>query len=400
MKSLLVDKSPERLMAVFAGGPGAVFTDSSHLRYMDIPDSQAPPGWIRIKNRQSGICGSDLHIIFLDLDPGVHPSILPGDRVIYLGHEVVGNVVEAGPESSLKPGDRVIRRMRVGGGSCQAHGLSPCSQCSGLDYNHCERNGLPDTVGGGFSEEFYAPEKGLLKIPDRLTDDQAVLVEPAAVSLRGVLRCPPAGRQQVLVLGTGTIGFFVLQALRVVCPECDIVVVAQFDFQRELALGYGADEVWMADQDLLDKAAARTGGTVYTGFTGSRTLVGGFDIVFDCVGTADTLQLCLRLARSRGSVMLTGASLKPINLDLSPIWYNEVNLLGTASHCNSLWQGRMVGDFELAIEWMLAGKIVTDGFITHRFRLDQYREAIMAAVDKKKNSSVKVVFEFSENTSF
>jgi len=46
MKSLLVDKSPERLMAVFAGGPGAVFTDSSHLRYMDIPDSQAPPGWI------------------------------------------------------------------------------------------------------------------------------------------------------------------------------------------------------------------------------------------------------------------------------------------------------------------------------------------------------------------
>lgn len=380
-------------MTVISGGPESIFTDASHLRYLDTTLPGAPPGWVRVKNRLAGICGSDLHLIFLDIDLGVHPAIIPGAPITYLGHEMVGDVVEAGPESGFRPGDRVIRRMRVGGGSCLAHGMTPCSYCSEMQYNHCERTGLPDTVGGGFSEEFYAPGKGLLKIPDGLTDDQAVLVEPAAVSLRGVLRCPPAGKQQVLVFGTGTIGFFVLQALRVVCPECNIVVVAQYDYQRDLAYLYGADQVWMSDDDLLEKTAEKTGGRVYSGFGGNRTLVGGFDIVFDCVGIASTLQTCLRLARSRGSVMLMGAALKMINIDISPIWYNEVNLLGTVSHSNSFWRGEMIGDFDLAVQWMLEGKLITDGFITHRYRLDQYKEAILAAVNKSESKSVKVVFE-------
>lgn len=127
----------------------------------------------------------------------------------------------------------------------------------------------------------------------------------------------------------------------------------------------------------------------------NRTLVGGFDIVFDCVGIAGTLQSCLRLARSGGSVMLMGAALKMMNIDLSPVWFNEVRLLGTVSHCNSFWQGETVGDFDLAVRWMLEGKLDTDGFITHRYRLDQYREAIMAAVKKSESRSVKVVFEYS-----
>lgn len=394
MKALLLDKSPERLMAVISGGPEAVFSDKSHLRYMDIENIEKPPGWIRVKNSLAGICGSDLHLIFLDIDLGVHPSLLPGDPVIYPGHEVVGTVLETGPNSGLVPGDRVIRRMRVGGGSCLAHGLEPCRQCAAGHYNHCERTGLPDTVGGGFSEEYCIPEKGLLKIPDRLSDDQAVLVEPAAVSLRGVLRCPPAGEQQVLVMGTGTIGFFVLQALRQVCPCCHVVSVAQFEYQRELAFRYGADEVWMAGEDLLEKAASGTGGKVYTGIGGGRTLVGGFDIVYDCVGSAATLQLCLRLARSRGSVVLMGSALKMLNIDLSPVWYNEVNLVGTVSHCTSFWQGEKVGDYDLAIRWMLEGRLNTDGFITHRFELEQYKEAILAAVNKSESKSVKVVFTF------
>lgn len=394
MKSLLIDKSPDRLMAALTGGPEAIFSQSAHLRYLEIPDPPVPPGWIGVKNSLSGVCGSDLHLIYLDLDLGVHPSALPGEKVTYLGHEVVGTVIESAPGSKLKPGQRVIRRMRVGGGSCLTHGLEPCSQCREGHYNHCERTGLPDTVGGGFSDRFYSPEGGLLAIPDELSDDQAILVEPAAVSLRAALRCPPAGKQQVLVFGAGTIGFFVLQALRVICPECRIVVVAQFDYQRDLALSFGADEVWLAEEDLLEKTAAATGGRVYTGFGGNRTLVGGFDLVYDCVGNSGTLQLSLRLARSRGSVVLMGASLKPLSLDLTPVWYNEVKLIGSVSHCRSLWQGEMAGDFDLAVRWMLEGKISTEGFITHRYGLDQYREAIAAAVNKEESKSVKVVFNF------
>jgi threonine dehydrogenase-like Zn-dependent dehydrogenase len=92
--------------------------------------------------------------------------------------------------------------------------------------------------------------------------------------------------------------------------------------------------------------------------------------------------------------MLMGAALKMMNIDLSPVWFNEVNLLGTVSHCNSLWQSQLVGDFDLAVRWMLEGKLDTGGFITHRYGLDQYREAITAAVKKLESKSVKVAFEF------
>ncbi|MHB8158069.1 MAG: zinc-dependent alcohol dehydrogenase [Desulfocucumaceae bacterium] len=394
MKQLLIDKSPERVMTVLSGGRQLLFSESSYLRYLEEHSPEVPSGWIRVKNKMAGICGSDLHMIYLDVDFGVHPAILPGASISYLGHEVVGTVLEAGPESGLRQGDRVIRRMKVGGGACLTHGLEPCGPCKKGYDNHCERKGLPDSVGGGFGDEFYAPAVGLVKIPDKLTDEQAVLVEPAAVSLRGALRRPPEGKQKVLVMGAGTIGFFVIQALRLICPQCDIVAVAQYDYQRDLALRYGAGEVWMAHEDLLELSAAKTGGKVYTGLTGSRTLVGGFDMVYECVGIAETLQLCLRLAKSRGTVMLMGAGLKPLNIDFTPVWYNEVDLIGSISFAKSVWEGNLVSDFDLAIRLILEGKLETEGFITHRFSLDRYQEAIEAAVNKLESKSVKVAFQF------
>lgn len=397
MKTLLVEVSPLRYIAVKSLArlwPGVVFSPLSTLRRVEMPVCPAAAGWVRVKNRLSGICGSDLHLIFMEANLGVHPSILPGSRVKYLGHELVGNIIEAGPGCLLKPGDRVIRQMRVGGGSCMAHGLEPCDNCRHMDYNHCVRTGLPDTVGGGFGEEFFSPEGGLMVVPDSLADHQAVLVEPAACALRGVLRCPPLEGKQVLVFGTGTIGFFVIQAARAVCPDCRIVAVAQYDYQRDLALRYGADEVWLAGADLLEKTASLTAGKVYCGVGKNRTLVGGFDIVYDCVGAPATLQTSLRLTKSKGSVLLIGVTLKPMTLDLTPVWYNEVNLIGSVSHGCSIYNGERVGDYDLAIRWMLEGKLVTDGFITHRYRLEDYRKAILAAINKGVTRSVKVVFEF------
>lgn len=397
IKTLLVEASPFRYMAVKSLGklwPGVVFSRVSTLRYLDVDLPDISKGWVRVKNNLSGICGSDLHLIFMEAHLGVHPTILPGNRVKYLGHELVGEVLEAGPNSRFKPGDRVIRQMRVGGGSCLAHGLEPCRSCSALDYNHCERTGLSDTVGGGFGAELVSPEGGLLAVADQLTDEQAVLVEPAACAIRGVLRRPPAGNQDILVFGTGTIGFFVIQAVKIVCPQCRVVAIAQFEYQRDLALCYGADEVWMTDQDLFEKSASRTGGRVFCGVGKSRTLMGGFDTVFDCVGSSGSLQTCLRLAKSRGNVLLIGVSIKPMTVDLTPVWYNEVNLVGTVSHGHSFLNGDRVGDYELAIRWMLEGKLITDGFITHRFKLGDYREAIGAAVNKRSSRSVKVAFEF------
>lgn len=324
----------------------------------------------------------------------VHPSILPGNHRTFLGHELVGHVIEIGPDSTLHPGDRVIRKMRGAGGSCSTHGLELCPYCQTMDENHCERTGLPSALGGGLGEEFLIPDGGLYLIPNALSDEQAVLVEPAACALHGVLRCPPKGVQKVLVLGTGTIGFFVIQVLRAICPTCHITAVAEFPYQYELALRYGADQVWLTSEDILTHAAKTTGGTLYLGFRQSRTMTGGFDTVYDCVGNAHTLQLCLRMTRAKGNVVLIGVNLKPMTIDLTPVWYNEVNLMGTVSYGHSLWQGERISDYDRTIQWMLAGTLVTDGFITHRYPFSEYRTAITAAVNKKKSHSVKVTLSF------
>ncbi len=394
MKCLCVRADPARVALVKALGPvwrQVYFSRFAPLTMVTEPSPEPPAGWVRVRNRVAGICGSDLHLVFMAADLGVHPGILPGNRLTYLGHEVVGTVDRVGPGvTDLAPGDRVIRQ---GGWSCLALGGPLCPRCREQNYNLCERQRSEGPVGGGWGDEYTAASGAVMKVPPDLSDEQAVLVEPAACALRGVLRRPPAPDQRVLVLGMGTIGFLALQAARAAGPDCEIVAVAQFPYQAELARRYGADRVWMVGQDFLTLAADLTGGCVYRGVTGSRTMVGGFDRVYDCVGQAQTLQLALRLARSGGAVVLIGVSLQPLRLDLTPVWYNEVDLIGTVSHGYSNLYGERISDYERAVQWLQSGRLQAGGMITHRFPLTRYREAISVAVDKRRTQSVKVLFE-------
>ncbi|HOD28438.1 MAG TPA: zinc-binding dehydrogenase [Syntrophales bacterium] len=399
MKTLYVETTPARFLAVKALRglwPGVLWSRLSTLQYQEMTPPAPPAGWVHVKNHQGGICGSDLHLIFLDADLGVHPALLPGSTRKYLGHELVGHVLDAPPDSGFKPGDRVIRQMRTGGGSCLAHGLDPCGFCRAGHYHQCERTGLQDSIGGGLSDELFIPAGGLMAVPDDLADAQAVLVEPAACAIHGVLRAPPGPGESVLVYGAGTIAYFVLQVLRIVCPDCRITAIAEFPFQEDMARRCGADEVWLARDDLLARTAERTGGRVVTGRANRRTLLGGFDRIYDCVGVAATLGLSLRLARARGTVILIGVTLKPLTLDMTPVWYNEVNLMGSVSFAAEEWRGERIRDYDLAIRWMREGRLKPEGFVTHRLPLERYREAILAAVRKASSRSVKVVLEMGQ----
>lgn len=399
MWSLCVRADPARAALVKALGPlwpGVYFSRLAPLGVVEQPSPALPTGWVRVRNHTSGICGSDLHMLFFDADLGVHPVILPGNRLTYLGHEVIGTVTAVGPGvGTLRVGDRVIRQ---GGWSCLALGQEPCPRCREQDYNLCERQRSDGPVGGGWGDEYIAAAGAVMAVPPALSDDQAVLVEPAACALRGVLRRPPAPGDKVLVIGIGTIGLFALQAVRAVQPGCHIVAVAQFPYQRDLALRHGADEVWMTGQDLYANAAALTGGTVFRGRLGARSMIGGFDRVYDCVGIAGTLEQALRLTRSGGAVVLVGVSLRRMDIDLTPVWYSQVDLIGTIGHGYSGLDGERISDYDRAVRWLLAGRLRIDGFITHRFPLHLYREAIAAASDKRGARSVKVVFDIPSTT--
>jgi threonine dehydrogenase-like Zn-dependent dehydrogenase len=219
------------------------------------------------------------------------------------------------------------------------------------------------------------------------------MVEPLAVGVRTALRRLPMAGEKALVVGCGIVGLNVIQALRALAPACHITALARYGHQQRMARRLGADEV-IGNEDPYRAVARITGAHLYEGMLGNRMVLGGFDVVFDCVGTAATLQDSLRWARAGGTVVLAGVKLKPLSLDLTPVWYQEVNLIGVNSHGREQWNGRAWETFDLVIELLRQGKLTIDGLITHRFPLEKWREAI-ATAENKRSGAIKVVFDYA-----
>lgn len=400
MRTMVLDVSVPRMLLTQALGrltQAAYFLPTSPLRLMDLPDPPLPgPDWVRVRNRMCGICGSDLHQLFLDASLDVAPVVLPSHQRIYLGHEMVGEVVEAGDAAhGLSVGDRVVRWGRAD--DCRARGRDElCPACARGHRVLCESASEPrdhHPIGGGFGDGFITPASTLLRVPDHLGDEQAILIEPAAVAIHAALRRPPRAGEHALVLGCGVIGYLLIQAIRAVQPECKITALAQFPWQADLARTYGAQHVILSGTDEYAEVARLTGARLYRGRTGERMLMGGFDVVFDVVGITSTLNRSLRWVRAGGTVVLVGVNLHRMNLDVTPVWYQEVDLIGAVGHDVVSWEGVSLSTFELAMRWMGAGKINCEGLLTHRFPLAEYRRAFATAVDKRGCRSVKVAFD-------
>ncbi len=401
MKTMYLDLSIPRIIltrALARFSRAAYFAPTSCLHLAQMPDPPLPArDWVRVRNRMCGICGSDLHQIFVDAGLDVAPVALPSHQRIYLGHEMVGDVIEVGAAArDFKIGDRVVRWGRAD--DCRARGRAElCPACARGHRVLCEYASEPrehHPIGGGFSDTFITPASTLLHVPADLSDEHATLIEPAAVAIHAASRRPAHPGERVLVLGCGVIGFLLIQAIRALQPACEITALAQFEWQAELAKKYGAQYTILARDDGYAETARLTGARVYEK-RGNRMLLGGFDVVFDVVGIESTLNNALRWTRAGGAVVLVGVNLHRMKLDVTPVWYQEVNLIGAVGHDVVTWEGESLSTFELAMRWMQAGKLNCAGLVTHHFALDDYRRAFEVAADKRAHRSIKVVFDLA-----
>ena len=403
MRTMILQVSVPRILLTRLLGcisKATYFAPVSPLRLLDLPDPPLPASdWVRVRNRLCGICGSDLHQLFVDAGLDVAPVALPSHQRIYLGHEMVGQVVEIGAAvEDFKVGDRVVRWGRAD--DCRARGCAElCPACARGHRVLCQFASEPrehHPIGGGFGDSFITPASTLLPVPGDLSDEQAIFAEPAAVAIHAAYRRPVEAGERVLVLGCGTIGFLLIQSIRALQPACEITAVAQFPWQADLALEYGAQHVFLADDDGFAETARLTGARLHEGKAGNRMLLGGFDLIFDVVGIESTLNNALRWTRAGGTVVLVGVNLHRMRLDVTPVWYQEVNLIGAVGHDVVTWEGEYLSTFELAMRWMQTGKLDCDGLLTHRFPLDDYRQAFLTAVDKQNHRSIKVAFDLLE----
>ncbi len=398
MRTIYIEKDIPRALAVKTLKriwPGVAYSPLSHARYVDVPEPPLlGPRWLRVRNKQCGICASDLSLLFADADPDISPVALPGLHRLYLGHEVLGHVVETGPGvTRFEVGDRVIMDTRFINPTCLSQEIDPpCPHCAQGNYARCEnasRSVGAHGVGGGWGDAFTAHETEVFPAPDDLSDDQAMMVEPLSTPVRAVLSRVPQRGQHALILGGGVIGLNTLQGVRALAPGCRITILARHPHQAEMARKLGADEV-VRDEDGYQMTARITGARFYRGLWNARTLLGGFDVIYDCVGSAQSIQDCLRWARAGGSVVLIGVKLTRLNVDLSPIWHQEVELSGVLAHGVESWNGSLRHTYDVVIDLMRQGKLVTGDLITHRFPLEEWKHAV-AAASNKRNGSIKVV---------
>jgi threonine dehydrogenase-like Zn-dependent dehydrogenase len=358
------------------------------LRLVDL-DSPAPPtaGWQVVRPRLSGICGSDLATVdgrsSRWFEPMVSFPFVPG-------HEVVGDAED---------GRRVVIEPVL---HCRVRGIEPpCRPCASGQTNHCERlvaghlrpglqTGFCADTGGGWSLALVAHPLQLHEVPAGWSDEAAVMIEPTACAVHGALAAPPAaeGNEEGLlavVIGAGTIGLATVAAVCQLRPDVtSVLCVAKHPEQRRLAAELGATAV--VEPGELRRAVRRASGSW---ILDTGQLTGGAPIVFDCVGSATSIEEALAVVAPGGTVVLLGMP-GHVGVDLTGLWQREIHLAGAYAYGPEPSAGGR-HSFDLAMGVIEAAGL--ERLVSATYPLDRYADAIEHAAGAGRRGAVKVAFD-------
>lgn len=401
MQAIYVDKHIPRALltkAIAPLWPDFVWTPLSAARAASLSDAPLPgPRWVRVKNEACGICASDMSLLFVKADPAVAPAALPGLSRFWLGHETVSVVTEVGSAvTRFRVGDRVLMDTHFAGANCETLEIEPkCRYCAEADYHFCVNKSEPGPhgFGGGFGDSYVTHETAVYPAPANLTRDQVMLAEPISIPMHGVMRYPPQPGEKVLVIGAGIIGLLTTMVLKALAPGAEISVLARYPHQQALAEKLGATHI-LDGREGYPAVARLTGGKYFSAPLNRGLVVGGFDMIYDCVADPHTTTDALRWVRAGGTVVMVGSHMAPMpRVDLSPIWYHHVRLVGTYGHGMNEWGGVRKPTYEFVFDQFNEGSFQVEGLITHRFPLRDFKSAIRVATSKGREKAIKVAFE-------
>ncbi len=414
MRAVTFDVSiPRYLLAKTAGRihEAAVFGRPSGLELTDVREPAIPGrGWVRLRVLSCGICGTDVSNLTYSASPAMEPF---GSFPAVPGHEILAEVEDVGPSvSRVEPGQRVsvdpLLSCRVRGHprearcpSCEIGRPGTCEMAG--EYGEIRIEGEPLarglTIGyhrdlpGGWGERMIAHEDQLHPVPDPIPSAAAVLTEPLSIGMHALLNAPPARGDDVLVIGSGPIALGTIWGLRASGFDGTIVAQTKRSHEAELAEKLGADEVVSPGLEAR-QVLVETGASAYQPIVGPEVYSGGgFPVIFDCVGSGNTIAQALRFAAPRGRVVLLGCAAEIRKLDLTFLWARELEVRGFVGYGREEWKGGARHTFQVVHELLAEGHGPVEELVTHTFSLGEYRRGLSAAANHARSEAVKVVLE-------
>jgi L-iditol 2-dehydrogenase len=335
----------------------AMYYNNRDIRLEEIPTPQIGAGELLVKVLASGICGSDVMEWY---------RIKKAPRV--LGHEIAGEVVEAGEEvKNYKVGDRVFVSHHVPCNTCQ--------YCLNGFHTLCDTLRTTNFDPGGFAEYLRVPrinvDRGVFVLPDEISHEVGVFIEPLACVLRGQRLAKLRPGQTVFVIGSGISGVLHIALAR--ASGAGWVMASDIsEYRLKAAKQFGADEAILAKEVNTAKIREINQGRLA-------------DLVIVCAGAISAYTQALQSV-DRGGTILCFAPLEPGLNFVFPFfdfWNDGITLLPT--------YGGSPFDITTAIELIRAQRLPLREMITHRLPLKETALGFQLVAEAK--DSIKVIIE-------
>jgi len=309
-----------------------VLEDYNRLVYKDVANPGFKDDEVLIEVKAVGICGSDVH----GTDGSTGRRIPP----IIMGHEASGIIVETGKNvSSWRSGDRVtfdstIYRLDDWYTQKGHYNLSDNRMVLGVSCKEFRRD-------GAFAQYVAVPAHILHRIPENVPFEHAAMVEPVAVALHAVNLSGVKINDTAVVFGSGMIGLFIIQLLKL--AGCNVIAVDVLQEKLDMALKAGAGVVLNSQTDNIPDQIRKL-----TNFRGA-------DFAFEAVGISPTINGAIESLRKGGTLILVGNLSAKVEFPLQKVVTGEITVKGSCA---------INGEYPSVLDLLSNGKIDVDSMIS------------------------------------
>ena len=325
-----------------------IISKKGNIKYKEVQEPKTSNGYVKVKVKAAGLCGSDIQKIFSD------KKALKSIKTNVMGHEIAGIIHEIGNNvKMLKRGDKVV--------------INPLIRDKSDDIT--KTKSLGKDFFGGFADYVMVPYQNLRKIPIGITFEEATLVDSIAVAIHGYHLANSPKSEEILIVGDGSLALIT----GIICLEFNnkVTIIGKNDNNLALAKSFGITPVRDKNIKNLDKK---------------------YDIVFEVVGRKQdkTLQTAIHFIKPNGRVIVLGVFEKDFygRIPLRKLFFKEGLIIGSNSYCSF----KAKNEFDIAITLLKKLRTKFSKVITHVIPLKDFKTGLRSVRDKKNSKAIKIVF--------